>query len=92
MEQVDHDGGEGCSPRKVNMTLSLALVAPEIVNAAIEGRLPRGVGISRLSDLLSWPGLLSFEIEGYLGIIYRASCRICRFVWWRSPASDAGWL
>jgi hypothetical protein len=41
---------EGCSPRKVNMTLSLALLAPEIVKAAIDGRLPRGVGISRLSD------------------------------------------
>jgi site-specific DNA recombinase len=46
---------EGCSPRKVNMTLSLAFLAPEIVKAAIDGRLPRGVGISRLSDLsASW--------------------------------------
>jgi site-specific DNA recombinase len=46
---------EGCSPRKVNMRLSLAFLAPEIVKAAIEGRLPRGVGISRLSDLpASW--------------------------------------
>jgi hypothetical protein len=41
--------------RKVNMTLSLAFLAPEIVKAAIDGRLPRGVGISRLSDLpASW--------------------------------------
>jgi site-specific DNA recombinase len=46
---------EGCSQRKVNMTLSLAFVAPEIVKAAVDGRLPRGVGISRLSDLpASW--------------------------------------
>jgi site-specific DNA recombinase len=46
---------ESCSPRKVNMTLSLAFLAPEIVKAAIDGRLPRGVGISRLSDLpASW--------------------------------------
>jgi site-specific DNA recombinase len=46
---------EGCSPRKVNMTLSLAFLAPEIVKAAIDGRLPRGVGISRLCDLpASW--------------------------------------
>jgi site-specific DNA recombinase len=46
---------EGCSPRKVNLTLSLAFLAPEIVKAAIDGRLPRGVGISRLSDLpASW--------------------------------------
>ena len=46
---------EGCSHRKVNMTLSLAFLAPEIVKAAIDGRLPRGVGISRLCDLpTSW--------------------------------------
>src|SRR6201988_1770783 len=46
---------ESCSPRKVNMTLSLAFLAPENVKAAIDGRLPRGVGISRLSDLpASW--------------------------------------
>ena len=46
---------EGCSPRKVNMTLSLAFLAPEIVKAAIDGRLPRSVGISCLSDLpASW--------------------------------------
>ena len=46
---------EGCSPRKVNMTLSLTFLAPTIVKAAIDGRLPRGVGISRLSDLpASW--------------------------------------
>jgi hypothetical protein len=30
---------EGCSQRKVNMTLSLAFLAPEIVKAAIDGRL-----------------------------------------------------
>ena len=46
---------EGCSQRKVNMTLSLAFLAPETVKAAIEGRLPRGLGISCLSDLpASW--------------------------------------
>ena len=30
----------GCSPRKVNMTISLAFLAPDLVKAAIEGRLP----------------------------------------------------
>jgi site-specific DNA recombinase len=46
---------DDCSPRKVNMTLALAFLAPGIVKAAIDGRLPRGVGISRLSDLpVSW--------------------------------------
>jgi site-specific DNA recombinase len=42
---------ERCSARKVNMTISLAFLAPELVKAAIEGRLPRGIGMTRLSDL-----------------------------------------
>jgi site-specific DNA recombinase len=40
-----------CSVRKVNMTISLAFLAPDLVRAAIEGRLPHGLGITRLSDL-----------------------------------------
>jgi site-specific DNA recombinase len=42
---------EGCSVRKVNMTISLAFVAPDLVKAAIEGRLPHGMGVARLADL-----------------------------------------
>jgi site-specific DNA recombinase len=42
---------EKCSVRQVNMTMSLAFLAPNLVQAAIEGRLPRGVGIERLRDL-----------------------------------------
>jgi site-specific DNA recombinase len=41
---------EGCTIRQVSMTLSLAFVAPEIVKAAIEGRLPHGIGVTRLRD------------------------------------------
>jgi site-specific DNA recombinase len=41
---------EKCSARKVNMTISLAFLAPEFVKAAIEGRLPRGIGVARLVD------------------------------------------
>ena len=41
---------EKCSVRQVNMTISLAFLAPNLVNAAVEGRLPRGVGIERLRD------------------------------------------
>ena len=41
---------EGCSRRHVNMTISLAFLAPDLVRAAVEGRLPRGVGVSRLID------------------------------------------
>jgi hypothetical protein len=32
------------------MTISLAFLAPNLVKAAIEGRLPRGIGIARLCD------------------------------------------
>jgi len=42
---------EGCSVRKVNMTISLAFLAPHLVKAAIEGRLPHGMGVVRLCDL-----------------------------------------
>ena len=39
-----------CSVRHVNMTISMAFVAPALVRAAIEGRLPRGVGVASLRD------------------------------------------
>jgi site-specific DNA recombinase len=42
---------EGKSERSIRMTLSLAFVAPPIVAASIEGRLPRGFGVKRLMDL-----------------------------------------
>ena len=41
---------EKCSIRQVNMTISLAFLAPNLVKAAVEGRLPRGIGIERLRD------------------------------------------
>ena len=41
---------EKCSVRQVNMTISLAFLAPNLVKAAIEGRLPRGIGVERLRD------------------------------------------
>jgi len=42
---------DSCSVRKVNMTISLAFLAPDLVKAAIEGRLPHGMGVVRLADL-----------------------------------------
>ena len=42
---------EGCSARKVNMTISLAFLSPALVKAALEGRLPRGIGATRLCDM-----------------------------------------
>ena len=41
---------EDCSPRHVNMTISLAFLAPPLVKAAVEGRLPHGIGLARLID------------------------------------------
>jgi DNA invertase Pin-like site-specific DNA recombinase len=41
---------EQCTTRQVNLTLSLAFLAPQLVKAAIEGRLPRGINIERLRD------------------------------------------
>jgi len=47
---------EGKTERSIRMTLSLAFLAPEIVKAAVEGRLPRGFGLKRLVDLpMAWP-------------------------------------
>jgi hypothetical protein len=41
---------EGCTQRQINLTLSLAFLAPQLVKAAVEGRLPRGINIERLRD------------------------------------------
>jgi site-specific DNA recombinase len=41
---------EQCTVRQINLTLSLAFLAPELVKAAVEGRLPRGINIERLRD------------------------------------------
>jgi site-specific DNA recombinase len=41
---------ENCTVRQVNMTISLAFLAPNLVQAAVDGRLPRGVGIANLRD------------------------------------------
>ncbi len=43
---------QGLSNRSVRSTLSLALIAPEIVEAVIDGRLPRGVTVTQMNDLL----------------------------------------
>lgn len=42
---------EQCSLRQVNLTISLAFLSPTLVKAAVDGRLPRGVGISTVRDL-----------------------------------------
>jgi site-specific DNA recombinase len=42
---------ESKSERSIRMTLSLAFLSPDLVKAAIDGRLPRGFGLTRLVDL-----------------------------------------
>jgi site-specific DNA recombinase len=47
---------QGKTSRSIRMSLSLAFLAPDIVKAAVEGRLPRGFGLKRLVDLpMAWP-------------------------------------
>jgi len=49
------------------MTISLAFLAPDIVRAAIEGRLPRGIGVTRLRDApADWSRQLAM-----LGLLWR---------------------
>jgi site-specific DNA recombinase len=42
---------EGLSERSTRMGLSLAFLAPDIIQAAVDGTLPRGLGVSRLMDM-----------------------------------------
>src|SRR5262249_22577530 len=39
-----------CSVRQVNMTISLAFLAPKLVQAAVEGRLPCAISVTRLRN------------------------------------------
>lgn len=43
---AEHD----CTIRQVNMTISLAFLAPSLVTAAVQGGLPRGVSVTSLRD------------------------------------------
>jgi DNA invertase Pin-like site-specific DNA recombinase len=46
---------EGCSKRHLLKMISLASLDPNLVKAAINGRLPRGIGVTRLGDApLEW--------------------------------------
>jgi hypothetical protein len=38
------------SPLDLVKAASLAFLAPDLVKAAVEGRLPRGIGVTRLRD------------------------------------------
>jgi DNA invertase Pin-like site-specific DNA recombinase len=43
------------SEKTVRSTLSLAFLAPDIVQAAIDGKLPRGLGVTQMTDLpMDW--------------------------------------
>ena len=48
---------EGRSARSVTMLLSLAFLAPDLVKAIVDNRMPRGVGLTSLMDLpIDWSG------------------------------------
>jgi site-specific DNA recombinase len=42
---------EGKSERSIRMTVSLAFISPVLAEAALEGRLPRGFNVKRLTEL-----------------------------------------
>ena len=74
------------------MTVSSAFLAPDIVKAAVEGRLPRGYGLKRLIDLpLAWPDqwrTLGTRDAG-AGVMNAKGAEVrLQF----EPASEAGWL
>jgi site-specific DNA recombinase len=41
---------EKCSNRQVNRTITLAFITPTLVQAAVDGRLPRGIGVATVRD------------------------------------------
>jgi hypothetical protein len=41
---------EKCSIRAANRTITLAFIAPTLVQAAVDGRLPRGIGVATVHD------------------------------------------
>jgi hypothetical protein len=46
---------QGVSEKTVRSTLSLAFLAPDIIQAAIDGKLPRGLGVTQMTDLpMDW--------------------------------------
>jgi hypothetical protein len=40
-----------CSVRQVNRAITLALLSPRVIEAAIEERLPRGIGVASMRHL-----------------------------------------
>ena len=57
---------EACSKRHVHMTISLAFLAPGLVKAAVDDRLPCVIGVARLFDA---PAMWSRQHQ-MLGLAY----------------------
>src|SRR5260221_3755629 len=77
-----------CSVRQVNMTISLAFLAPDLVRAAVEGRLPRGIGVERLRDA---PAEWSQQLEA-LGLNPQMRSSIVRCIFRRNgPTIQIAW-
>jgi hypothetical protein len=75
---------EGKTNRSIRMTLSLAFLAPDIVKAAVEGRLPLGCGPKRLVDTSDGVGPISGELSGSTGDLLQGSLD--------APSRNAGLL
>jgi hypothetical protein len=71
--------------RQVNLTISLAFLAPDLVKAAVEGRLPRGIGVERLRDA---PAEWSRQFET-LGLIRIIAARARNRAFWLSKTPNS---
>ena len=68
---------EKCSIRQVNRTITLAFIAPTLIQAAVDGQLPRGIGVAAVRDSplngpantrdLAWPHKISDFKTGRAG-------------------------
>jgi hypothetical protein len=83
---------EKCSVRKIHMTISLAFLAPDLVKTAIEGRLPRGIGVARLCGaprrvVASAPDARSSEILKPIVRVMQ-QCALCGVISGRVRTAD----
>lgn len=77
---------EGCTARKVTMTISLAFLAPDLVKAAIDNTLPHGMGVVRLADLQAeWSK--QHQVLVFLGFKKKISNRVSAKTGLRFPGN-----
>ena len=74
---------ESKSERSIRMTLSLAFLSPVLAEAAMDGRLPRGFSVKRLTEL---PMLWSDQWGVFMST--QKPCAFARTGWWAMQGSN----